>query len=129
MLAKFKKIKNYINHGIWFYPEKFDYPIKRKILHVRINFSQEKWIVENVFVQQYGWIDSDKVYMTKKEAIRVRESVMLSRFKQQRYGIKEEIRNLENKIGWIERDLNRARNQLLIEHKRLEDLDGIISRV
>ena len=72
MLEKLKYPKQYLNHGVWFFPERADYPIKRKIIDIKISFSvsdPKSYTVLQVFVEHAGWLYPEEVYMTRRTAL------------------------------------------------------------
>ena len=108
MLAKFKNLKQYINHGVWgYFYEKEAQPVKRKITGIRVEFYKTNLDLNLneclVLIENVGWRCPSEVYMTRKEA---QQALSAS-------NLKEEIRGYENEIEYFEKTI--ASNKKYIE--------------
>lgn len=69
MLAKLKQPECYIGHGVFVFPDGYDYPVKRQISNIEVRFCPDKgWFVIRAFVNDAGWLNQAEIYMSKKEA-------------------------------------------------------------
>lgn len=70
MLAKLKRLDQYVNHGVWGYFIKNEtYPVKRKILEVIGSVSKNDISVLQAFIENVGWYCPEDLYMTKTEVL------------------------------------------------------------
>lgn len=102
MLAKFKRPGLYINHGVWVFKEKYDYPIKAKIWSVVTDHTSEGFRVSCVYVQGVGRLEPNEVYMTRRAALA--ESVRKLKEQHNDLQHREEIRaeTALSRLKWLE---------------------------
>lgn len=116
MLAKLKYPKQYLNYGVCgVFPEGYDYPVKRKIIDIKVSFSvcnPESYTVLHVFVDHEGWLPPNDVYMTKKSAL----SQVAARLIQAKKALQDQLfyttKNTELKIDHLTRRIDNIRKHV-----------------